>query len=270
MLVALVSAAALADDEPRSHYEVPNLAKHEELPARDLLVAQLAGQGESIAKATAIVGDKLKAADTTRIARLRAAYRVLHAPLPDDATDADRMTAARRRAIARLLVARDGAERDLLVEELDHLKAAAARTSKDAAAAPVIELPADLGWPVAHGQIARRFGTFEHERSKAMLSRRGIDMDVEDHAPAVASADGTVRYAGPIRGLDSGLVIDHGSFYTVVAKLGDSLPPVGAQVHKGDRLGRAARHRVYFEVRVKIGPGGIPVDPEQVLGPRHK
>jgi septal ring factor EnvC (AmiA/AmiB activator) len=74
-----------------------------------------------------------------------------------------------------------------------------------------------------------------------------------------------VRYAGPIRGLDAGLVIDHGDYYTVIGKLGDLGVPVGAPVTRGDRIGRAARHRVYFEVRVKLGAGGRPIDPEPLL-----
>ena len=50
-----------------------------------------------------------------------------------------------------------------------------------------------------------------------------------------------------------------------MAKLGELAVPVGAHVARGDRLGRAARSRVYFEVRVKVGPGGMPVDPEPLL-----
>jgi septal ring factor EnvC (AmiA/AmiB activator) len=111
----------------------------------------------------------------------------------------------------------------------------------------------------------RHFGTLEHERSKAMLSRRGLDLEVEDHSPVVAPAAGTVRYAGPIRGLDHGVILDHGGYVTVIAKLAELALPVGAPIAAGDRIGRAARHRVYLEVRVKLGPGGLPIDPEPLL-----
>jgi hypothetical protein len=69
-----------------------------------------------------------------------------------------------------------------------------------------------------------------------------------------------------MRGLDRGVIIDHGTFVTVVAKLADIAPPAGAPIGAGDRIGRAARHRVYLEVRVKLGPGGLPIDPEPLLG----
>nr|MDQ3368381.1 M23 family metallopeptidase [Myxococcota bacterium] len=127
-----------------------------------------------------------------------------------------------------------------------------------------VELPAEIGRP-ARGSIVRRFGTFEHERSRARLSRRGIDLEVQTRAEITASADGVVRYAGPIRGLDAGVIVDHGGYVTVVAKLGELAVPVGAPIKRGDRLGRAARQRVYLELRVKIGPGGLPIDPEPLL-----
>ena len=174
------------------------------------------------------------------------------------------MATARRRAAARLLLARDAGERGILAEELGHLSAAAARAGGDVKQLPVIELPVEILRPV-HGKIARKFGALEHERSKVMLSRHGIDIEVEDHAAVVAPADGVVTYAGPIRGLDRGAIIDHGTFLSVIGKLGDLVVPVGAPVKAGDRLGRAARHRVYLEIRVKIGPGGLPIDPEPLL-----
>src|SRR5439155_23796372 len=177
---------------------------------------------------------------------------------------------ARRRAAARLLAERDTAERALLADELAHLEAAKQRTAVDASKVPELALPTELAWPVWRGKIARRFGEYTHAPSKAILSRRGIDIEVDDHAPVVAPADGIVEFAGPIRGLDSGIVIDHDGYYTVLAKLADPAIPVGTQVHRGDRLGRAARRRVYFEVRVALGPGGVPIDPEAVLAKKPR
>ena len=231
---------------------------------RDGLAQQLAEQAATIASAQAIVATKLSAADALRGKRVRAAYRVLHTQLAADATPEERMATARRRAAARLLLHRDAGERGILAEELGHLTSAADRARADAARLAAVVLPTEIVRPV-RGKIARKFGTLEHERSKAMLSRHGVDIEVEDHANVVAPADGIVTYAGPIRGLDRGAIIDHGTFLSVIAKLGDLAVPVGAPVVAGDRLGRAARHRVYLEIRVKLGPGGLPIDPEPLL-----
>ena len=174
------------------------------------------------------------------------------------------MASARVRAAARLLVDRDGGERAAFADEVARLRAARDRVAGEALQLSALALPAELVRP-ARGKIARSFGTLEHERSKATLSRRGIDIEVEDASPVVAPATGTVRYAGAIRGLDQGIIIDCGTYVAVVAKLGDVTLPVGAPITAGDRIGRAARHRVYLEVRVKLGPGGLPIDPEPLL-----
>ncbi len=280
--VALVLVAtARADDEPHAQREV-HAAAHAKIDPlcgpvarhpgkavpcdpRPQLAAQIHEETETIERATATVSDKLAAADTVRKQRVLAAARLLHAHLADDATAEERLAMARRIAAARLLLQRDTNERGLLVDELGHLKAAATRTAAQVDQVAAIALPTEL-LPPARGSIARHFGTLEHERSKATLSRRGIDIEVEDRAPVVAPADGVVRYAGPIRGLDHGIVLDHGGYLSVIAKLADVALPAGTKVARGDRLGHAARHRVYFEIRTRVGPGGLPVDPEPLLG----
>lgn len=246
--LALLAGSALADpDEPA------RVADH----ARDGIARQLADESAAIDRTLAVVIEKLAAIDVTRGRRLAAAYRVLQAPPGDD-----HLMTARRRAAARMLVERELAERRLLADEAGQLRDARARTQASAARVSGLVLPTELARPAA-GTIARNFGTFTHERSKTTLSRRGIDLEVETRrAPVAAMADGIVRYAGPIRGLDAGVIIDHGGYLTILAKLGEIGVPVGAPVKRGDPIGRAARHRVYIEVRVEVGPAGVPIDPE--------
>ena len=243
------------------HAEVTPVAPPD---VRPRVAAQLGDEAQTIARTLATVRDKLGEVDDLRARRLRAAYRLLRAPLPGSATAADRMAASRRRAGARLLVERDLAERLLLADEAARLAAAGERTTAAEGKLPTLGPPPRLGRP-APGPIARAFGTLLHERSGAVLSRRGVDLEVTLRAPAGAPADGVIRYAGPIRGLDDGVIIDHGAYWTVVAKLAELVVPVGTAVHRGDRLGRAARGRVYLELRVRIGPGGIPIDPAPLL-----
>jgi septal ring factor EnvC (AmiA/AmiB activator) len=178
------------------------------------------------------------------------------------------MAAARRRAAARLVLERDLAERRLLAAEDTQLRRAATDKQAETARLPELELPVEIGRP-ARGKVVRRFGAASHEAAQATLSRRGLELEVDPQAAAVAPADGVVRYAGPIRGLDEGVIVDHGGFLTVIAKLGAPSVPAGASVRRGDRLGHAARRRVYLEVRVKLGAGGLPIDPEPLL-PRRE
>jgi len=248
--------------EPRGSMKRRRVAADEARDPREVLVQQLADETVAIDRALATVDDKLGVIDTARARRLAAAYRVLQ-PGPKHQAD-DPMAGARRRAAARMLIERDLIERRMLAGELSQLRTAATRTTADAARIAELVLPPSIKRP-ARGTIARRFGTLEHERSKATLSRRGIDLEVDARATVVAPADGTVRYVGPIRGLGSGVIVDHGTYFTVIAKLGEVVVPVGAPVSRGDRLGRAARHRVYLEVRVKLGAGARPIDPVPLL-----
>ena len=261
-LVAASCIASLADAKPRLAAPAPPPAATPE--PRAAIASQLAAETDTLTKTIATVGDKLRTADVVRAHRLRAAIRVLHAALPDSATADERMAAARRRAAARLLLERDANERELLASETRHLHGAERVVAAAVDKLPSITLPTVLVMP-AHGKLTRRFGEYIHAGSQATLSRRGLDFDVDDHAPVVAPADGIVRFAGPIRGLDHGVILDHGDYFTVIAKLGELMLPIGTHVAPGDRLGRAAHHRVYLEVRVKIGPGGLPIDPEPLF-----
>jgi murein DD-endopeptidase MepM/ murein hydrolase activator NlpD len=264
-VLALISARAHADDEPGPTPVIA--ATTTPVTGREAIAAALAAQAETISRTLGTLATKLHAADATRAARARAAYRVLAAPLAADASLEDRLIAARRRAGVRLLLARDLGERALLADEAGHLEDAARRTVAATARARELTLPLHLAWP-ARGTIARHVGVLIHERSKATLARRGLDLDVDDRAPARAAADGVVRYAGPIRGLDAGVIIAHGDYLTVTAKLAGLEVAAGDEVHVGDRLGHAAKHRVYFEVRARAGAGGLPIDPEPLLGDR--
>ncbi|HEY3803364.1 MAG TPA: M23 family metallopeptidase [Kofleriaceae bacterium] len=256
-LVVIALAAGVGDAKPKQH-EPPRPI----VEPRVALAAQVGAEQATLATTIDTVQHKLAAADATRARRVLAAIRIADARTPDDPVGY-----ARRLAAARFLLARDANERGLLADELSALHQADREVTAAAAAVPTVALPDQLLAP-AIGTIARHFGEYQHERSKATLSRRGLDFEVEEHAPAVAPADGIVRYAGPIRGLDRGVILDHGGYFTVVAKLGDITLPVGAHVARGDRIGRAARHRVYFEVRAKVGPGGLTIDPEPLLAPR--
>jgi septal ring factor EnvC (AmiA/AmiB activator) len=239
--------------------------------ADDTINSLLGAQQDSAVRAEQQVDAKRKDAEATRAARVRAAYKLLRgAGSPLTVTPERRAAVARSRATARLLLARDQAEAKQLADEAAMLHAAVLRIAADrvAAAGLVLPAPGSLARPVT-GEIARRFGTLEHERTKATLSRRGLDFDVADDAEVVAPADGVIRYAGPMRGLDHGLILDHGTTITILAKLDPIAYALGTRIERGAVIGYAAKRRVYFEVRVPVGPGGTPIDPEPLIAETH-
>lgn len=236
------------------------------LPARDYLRALLDAQLDSARRARATVDAKLADDVAERERRARAAYKVLRTgSAPAWVEPEERLATARRRTAARWLLARDRREVELLAAEAVALADAEARLVADRGAVDTIPLPpAELDVP-ARGAIVRRFGALRHDASKATLSRRGLDLETAERAEVRPVADGVVRYAGPIRGLDHGLVIEHAGFWTVLGKLDPPAVAAGDRVTRGQVVGRAARRRVYLEVRVPLGPGGLPIDPEPLF-----
>ena len=236
--------------------------------ARADVVAGWNAQAEALDRTRTTVQIKTDAAIAQRARQARTAALTLAHHVSNNSADA--MDNARRRAAAKLVLARERAEVMLLTDERDQLVIAGDAIGDGAAKALTLPMPpTDLVWP-AEGSIARSFGPYVHTRSKATLSRRGIDLEVEEHAAAHAAAAGIVRYSGPIRGLDNGVIIDHGSYLTVLAKLGKLTRTVGATLVAGDTVGRAASSRLYLEVRIKVGAEGTPVDPQTFLRKRSE
>ena len=169
----------------------------------------------------------------------------------------------RKQPVGRWLLARDRDEALQLAGEAALLASALAAVDDqltDLSPPP----PITLARPVP-GPIARTFGTLAHTASRTTLTRRGLDFDAAHDERVRAPADGVVRYAGPIRGLDRGVILDHGGLWTVIGKLGTLDVARGDHVTRGAIVGRPARRRVYLEVRVPVGAGGMPIDPEPML-----
>lgn len=236
--------------------------------ARDGVRAGLAAQLAVVRKTEASVAAKRDDATAARAARVRAAYQVLRPRTELGGTTDAWLASARRRAASRYLLARAQREERLLADETARLTDATARVSAELEAALALAAPTSAGlrWPVqGEPQIAAGPGPWQHAASGATLARRGVELTVPRHAPALAAGAGTVRYAGPIRGLGLGVIIDHGSVWTVVARLGAVAVRRGEQVAARAPLGTAAERTLAVEVRLPLGPGGTPVPPASFL-----
>lgn len=223
---------------------------------RERVAAQLASQARAVDRANATVAAKLGEARARQAQQARAAARLLR---PREG--ASSLDQARRRAVISWVLARQRSEAGLLVEERAHLDQAAERlaSARNEAASAALP-PRQLTWP-ARGQVVRPFGRLVHERSGTTLARRGIELEVDDRTEARAPAVGTVLYAGPLRGLDHGVLLQHDGYTTLVAKLGKVQVTTGQAVDPSVVLGRTARRRLYLELRLTLLPAGLPIDP---------
>jgi len=210
--------------------------------------------------------------NTTRAAELRARVRALYklsragsAPLWVDA--GERGSMLRRRGAARRILVRDLQELEILREELEVVLTARSRlqTARTLAEDAVRPERGSLIRPV-RGAVVSSFGRYRGRRSKTRLTNRGIKLASRQGKPVRAPHAGRVDYAGPLRGLDTVVVIarDDG-VRSVVGKLGEAAVAVGDDIAAGDEIGTAAGRRIYLEVRIDVDAGGLPIDPAPLL-----
>jgi murein DD-endopeptidase MepM/ murein hydrolase activator NlpD len=133
------------------------------------------------------------------------------------------------------------------------------------------EAPVTFRAPVRYfrrGRINSKFGVRRHPRHGTKEFHHGIDIKAEMGDDVLASAPGTVIFAGRQRGYGMVVIIDHGNrFCTVSAHLSSLLAGDGDVVSGGDIIGKVGRSgnatgiHLHFEIRI----AGKSVDPLQYL-----
>jgi septal ring factor EnvC (AmiA/AmiB activator) len=182
----------------------------------------------------------------------------------------DTAMAARNRLIDDLDRRRDLAAQ--YVNELQQAQLQIERTLATAdatsatAALPIRPFRGDLQWPV-NGNVTTRFGRSASGRFGTAIVRNGVDIAAAEGVAAQAVHEGRVAFAAPFAGFGVLVIVDHGgSAFTLYGHLAEATVATGAQVARGDVVGRVGlaptgEAALYFEVRID----GRPVDPLQWL-----
>jgi murein DD-endopeptidase MepM/ murein hydrolase activator NlpD len=119
-----------------------------------------------------------------------------------------------------------------------------------------------FSWPIA-GPVISSFGPGPHG-----TRNEGINIAAERGASFRAAADGTVSYAGPLRGYGNLVLITHRHSYVTAYAHADNIAVArGEEVEKGHVIGTAGtsggvdRPQLHFEIR----RGVMPIDPNLLL-----
>jgi septal ring factor EnvC (AmiA/AmiB activator) len=122
------------------------------------------------------------------------------------------------------------------------------------------------------GVLEAGFGKVVNPRFNTVTIRKGVDIRAPEGTPVKAVAEGTVAYAGWLRGYGNLLILDHGGgYHTLMGHLASMAPAVGASVAAGEVVGEVGDTGslkgayLYFELR----RGGQAVDPVPWLQPRR-
>ncbi len=113
--------------------------------------------------------------------------------------------------------------------------------------------------PVA-GKVVRGFG----EAAEGVPRQSGITLFAREGAQAVAPAAGRIVFAGPYRGYDRIVIVEHANGWTsLVTGLAALDVGVGQQVAAGSPIGRAGRKA--REIALELRRDGDPVNPLDYL-----
>jgi len=164
-----------------------------------------------------------------------------------------------------------------LTSTINRLKNKAA-TARNAAKSPRLQSPkkrrpaAGKGFasqkgrlePPATGTVIGRFGRSTTEKFGLTTFKNGIDIKTAAGVEVHAIYDGTVAYAGVLRGYGNLVIIDHGGqYYTLASRIAQIQAEEGLKVQSGQTIGIMGDNSglldegLHFEIR----RGTTPLDP---------
>ena len=95
-----------------------------------------------------------------------------------------------------------------------------------------------LAWPVERGFISQKFGRHNHPVLKGVVvENRGVDIQTAQGAAARAIFEGKVLTVASVPGMNNIVMIQHGEYFTVYAKLKSVNVSVGQDVKLKDVIG---------------------------------
>jgi len=127
-----------------------------------------------------------------------------------------------------------------------------------------------LPWPVGRGFISQRFGRHPHPVLRhVVVENRGIDIQTGAGEPVRACFDGKVLTITSIAGMNTIVMIQHGDYFTVYAKLRSVRVSDGQHVRAREVIGTvAAGADGTSELQFQVWHNSANLNPEAWLGGR--
>jgi len=96
----------------------------------------------------------------------------------------------------------------------------------------------NLPWPVRKGVVVGKFGKHPHPVYKGItIERNGIDISTEKGSKAMAVFDGTVVKIFSVAGMNNGVMVQHGGYYSIYCRLGAVHVKIGDKIKAGQEIG---------------------------------
>jgi len=125
-----------------------------------------------------------------------------------------------------------------------------------------------LPWPVAHGFVAQHFGRHPHPVLRHVtVDNRGVDIQTNQGEPVRAVFGGRVLTVAQVPGMNTIVMIQHGEYFTVYAKLRSVNVHEGEQVSAREAIGSAATDADgTAQVQFQVWRNSANLNPESWLG----
>lgn len=124
-----------------------------------------------------------------------------------------------------------------------------------------------LQWPVNSGFISQHFGYNPHPVMKnIMIPNDGIDIQTKQNAPVVAVFDGVVKTVASVPGMNKVVIVQHGDYFTLYARLKEVNVSKGQQLNASDVLGSVyTDHNGVSSLQFQIWRNNEKLNPEPWL-----
>nr|WP_246455475.1 peptidoglycan DD-metalloendopeptidase family protein [Hymenobacter citatus] len=125
-----------------------------------------------------------------------------------------------------------------------------------------------LLWPVARGFISQHFGRHAHPVLKnVIVENRGVDIQTNAGEPVRAIFDGKVLTVSSVPGMNNIVMIQHGEYFTVYAKLRSVSVHEGQEVKARATIGTVQTNSEgTSEVQFQLWRNSANLNPESWLG----
>lgn len=111
-----------------------------------------------------------------------------------------------------------------------------------------------LPWPVERGFVSQKFGKFSHPTlSGIYIENNGIDIATQENTFARSVFRGEVSAIFPVPGMGVAVLLNHGEYYTVYARLEEVTVKQGQKINIKESIGRVltdenGKTELHFEV----------------------
>ncbi|RFP66187.1 peptidase M23 [Hymenobacter lapidiphilus] len=125
-----------------------------------------------------------------------------------------------------------------------------------------------LPWPVGKGFISQRFGRHNHPILKnVVVENRGVDIQTNSGEPVRAVFSGKVLTVASVPGMGNIVMVQHGDYFTVYAKLRNVSVSEGQTIEARQTLGTVSTNSEgTSEVQFQVWRNSANLNPENWLG----